>query len=438
MPPTYGLPCQSGTDTVNSGVAPPSSTSSTSVQILIAIAGLAFLILIHEGGHFWAARAVGIRVERFSLFFGPAIVHWQRKGVDWKLGSIPLGGYVKLAGTRRLDTYLLREMLPHLSSSGQARLPDLITAIERCHDSVEATTLVDEVAELLAGEDIGPIQRSRVDVYIADARERIFPGAWWLSQPWRRVVTGLAGPVANIVLAFFLLMGAFMIGGAGGKSTTTIGAILPGSSAAKAGLVAGDRITQVEGQRATVKNLISTLTTRGGNAVKLGITHGGREQVYDLSPTYDRTTQRWVIGVAFKQSRVYYGAWPAAKNTFGLMTGATSSTASLTAQALQGDGAASGQLVGPIGVVRLSASSITTDPRTYPGILALLSLSLALLNLLPILPLDGGQILLALIEGLRRGRRMAPTTEAAMMMAGMGIVLLLMMVSLGNDFTHPN
>jgi regulator of sigma E protease len=90
--------------------------------------------------------------------------------------------------------------------------------------------------------------------------------------------------------------------------------------------------------------------------------------------------------------------------------------------------------MGPIGVVRLSASVVHTDARAYVGVLALLSLSLALLNLLPILPLDGGQITIALLEALRR-RRLSANSEAAFLMLGMGFVLVLMMVGLGNDLS---
>lgn len=402
------------------------------MQILIAIAGLSVLIILHELGHFLAARAVGVGVERFSLFFGPAMLkRTDKRGVEWRLGTIPLGGYVRVAGMRRPDLGHFHQLATHLPADDEAELRRLLVEIERVHSAPEAEAVIEELERLVARQDMPESERQRAAVYLADARERIFPGAWWLALPTRKIAVLLAGPAVNVVLAVVLLMTAFMIG-ATGEPSTTLQRVEPGTPAAAAGLDAGSRIVAVNGQAVDFDGLIAAIGRSDGARMELTVLEDGTPREVAVTPYKDGG--RWLVGFSVASERVYYGPLEALGKTVGTLTGATTATAAMTSDLAHGDTEASDQLVGPIGIVKLSAASLAADWRAFLGVLALLSFSLALLNLLPVPPLDGGQTVIALAEMARR-RRLSQQTEAALMLAGFGVVFVLLMVGLGNDLT---
>ena len=164
-----------------------------------AILALAVLVMIHEAGHFLAARAVGMTPRKFYLGFGPPIVKRSRGGVEYGIGSIPLGGYVKIPGMNRPSPgEFALTVKPELREEHAAELEALDAAIGR-GDWPAARAVVADLRPAL-GETRG---WQELDMALAD-------DAYWRQTTWRRLVVIGAGPAVNLFFAFLLFMGIFL------------------------------------------------------------------------------------------------------------------------------------------------------------------------------------------------------------------------------------
>src|SRR3954462_9527453 len=199
-----------------------------------AIVGLALLILIHEAGHFFAARAVGMTPRKFYLGFGPPLVKTTRGKVEYGIGSLPLGGYVKIPGMSRPSPGDLKATLaPDVRETHHVELARLDASIAR-NDFDEARAEPESLRPLI-GE-------SRLVQELAWSLE---PDAYWRQATWRRLVAIGAGPGINLVFAFVLFTCLFIISTT--RSTNVIARVEAGSPAAAAGVHPGDRIVSVAG-----------------------------------------------------------------------------------------------------------------------------------------------------------------------------------------------
>ena len=391
------------------------------MYILIAIVGLALLIIVHEAGHAWAARRLGVGIERFSLFFGPAILRKTIKGIDFRVGTIPLGGYVRLVGQHRADTSELRRL-----AYQEPKNYDLVRALD---DLDNAQTFV-EAEEAL--ERIRPLAQAygRQDKELERLATPLRKDAFWLARPRNRLLVLIAGPGVNLFFAVILMTLTFMIGGAGGRETTTLRSVEPHSAASISGLSAGDHILAVDGRSTSVTGLIQAINK--GRPLTLIVQRDNRlVTIKGLRP--QATVSGPKIGVYFAVHSVYYDPLTASIKGTKVLGRATYATGAIIVQAFRAGGTK--DLTGPIGIVRISANTIQSDPRTYVGVLALVSLSLALLNILPIPPLDGGLIAITAIEAARR-RRLSANVEIALTLIGFGLVLMMLMVGLQNDLHY--
>jgi regulator of sigma E protease len=200
-----------------------------------AIIGLALLVLIHEAGHFFAARAVGMTPRKFYIGFGPPIAKVVRGKVEYGIGSLPLGGYVKIPGMSRPSPGELKATLqPEAREQHRAELARLDAALER-GDYAGARAELEELRPAL-GE-------SR---YVPELAWSLDPDAYWRQATWRRLVAIFAGPAVNLFFAFVLFAVLFMV--ATTRETNVIGRVQQGSPAAAAGLHAGDRVLAVAGR----------------------------------------------------------------------------------------------------------------------------------------------------------------------------------------------
>ena len=404
------------------------------MSIAIAIFGLAFLVLIHEAGHFFTARALGMRPRRFYVGFPPALFKWTRNGIEYGIGAIPLGGYVKIPGMHRPAP-------PDLDSSfGPALMhdPSLVGPVERMKRLIADGNFTEARRDGLANLDIaleqaklpGPAARAakRGRNELADA---LGTDAYWRQQTWRRIAVIAAGPATNIVFAILILALVYMLGVPNGASTR-VHKVSPDSPAQQAGLHPGDRIVAVNQQPTkNFKEVSKAIKSSKGKAVIVSVIRRGN--YLELPP--EKTVQRngyyiygfTPAGIVYKRYDPATALGYAAKDTWDVTAGIASSLARIVTGS-QGRK----QVSSTVGIVDASSQAVKTDYRDYLEILALISLSLALLNLLPLLPLDGGHILFSLIEGIR-GRSVGRAVYERVSALGIALVLLLFFIGLSND-----
>jgi regulator of sigma E protease len=349
--------------------------------ILLAALGFMLLIILHELGHFTAAKLVGMRVERFSLFFPPTLVRKKVGETEYCIGAIPAGGYVKISG-----------MNP------DEKLPD-------------------------------------------DVRDRAYH-----AQPvWKRIVVIAAGPAVNLVLAFVLLFcfAAFV----GSQSTTNrVGSIERGFPAATA-LKPGDRIVSVDGKRGDPLAISKQIQShkcagkpvdgcKATTPATIEIERKGETITRTLTPVYDDDLEdepgrtRLGFGYALGGPRETLPAGKSVSWSVDRFAYFTGKTVSLPARLINPEQRK--DISGIVGTYEVTRQTILNDIADAVGILAIISLSLAIVNLFPFLPLDGGHIFWAIVEKVRR----KPVSLAVMERAGVVgfmLVILLFLVGLSND-----
>jgi regulator of sigma E protease len=398
------------------------------LSIAVAIFGLAFLILIHEAGHFFVALAVRMRPRRFYIFFPPPLVKRVRNGIEYGIGAIPLGGYVKIPGMHKpaagdLDTHLSRavEEAPWLEghmapvkraldegdlAAARAALPDLRQAVERA--------------------DLSPPAKKSADRGLNDVDDALSDDAYWRAPVWKRVAVILAGPGTNLVFAVLLLAVVFMLG-VPDRVDPTVDQVDPGTPAAQI-LQPGDRIVAVSGRPVTALQISQRIRASGGKPITLSIVRDGARQTVEATPVQREGAYRlgFVLTLVYK----HYGPGEAFQLAVGRTWEVTKAIGSSLGRLVTGSGRE--DVASPVGIVQASSQTLQVDYREYLGVLALISLSLALLNLLPFLPLDGGHIAFSIIEGIR-GRAMSREAYERASAIGIVLVLFLFFIGLSND-----
>jgi regulator of sigma E protease len=373
------------------------------VSYVLAFVGFAALVILHEAGHFAAAKAVGMRVERFSLFFPPLIFRWRKPGseTEYAIGAIPLGGYVKITG-----------MSPE--------------------------------------EEMPP---------------EVAPRAYFRQKVWKRIVVIAAGPAVNVVLAFLILWGLYALS-ARFFTEPVVDKVTPGSPAAQV-LRPGDRIVSVDGKQGysadlrpqdgpeRVQGLMDAIKThtcagtprvgcRAEEPVKLEILRGDRRLTFDVTPRYQleppppagqpppkKRAGRMLVGLQFGQQRVDFGALDAASYSVETMWTVTTSTVDAIVSLVY-DKQAREEVSGVVGSYEATRQSFEFSTKQAIFILALISLSLGIINLFPFLPLDGGHIFWALAEKLR-GRPIPFSIMERAGVVGFMLVMVLFYIGLSND-----
>ena len=212
------------------------------MNIAIAIAGLAFLILIHEAGHFFTALAVRMRPRRFYIFFPPALVKWKRNGIEYGIGSIPLGGYVKIPGMHRPAAGDLH----HHLEPARAEAPSLAEAEKPVEQALAEERYEDARAELaelrttIEGKQLSERAHRAAERGLADVDDGLSPEAYWRAPTSKRVAVILAGPATNYLFAVLALAIVFMVGIPTG-ATRVVEEVAADSPAAAMGLQPGGR-----------------------------------------------------------------------------------------------------------------------------------------------------------------------------------------------------
>ena len=339
--------------------------------------GFSLLIILHEAGHFFAAKATGMRVERFFLFFPPKLASIKRGETEYGIGAIPAGGFVKISGMN----------------------PD---------------------------EELPPEAQGR----------------GYYDQPvWKRIVVIGAGPAVNIVLAFAIL---FVLALDAEQPNQTVGQVFPDTPAIAAGLQAGDQIVAVDGNRYPSLGQTARLERfqedvgahrcagkqvegcLAAMPVMLTVRRGRDIRQVSVRPEYNRESGRALIGFSYGYEPAELGAGTAAGRAADLMWLVSTRTVTVFARLFEEEKRK--EVSGVVGVSSVANETIDVGLRESLLLLALVSLSLGLINLFPFLPLDGGHIFWSLVEKVRR----KPVPFSVMERAGMvGFVLVIMLFFLG-------
>jgi regulator of sigma E protease len=387
------------------------------MSLLAAIVGLALLVLIHEAGHFLAARAVGMTPRKFYLGFGPPLVKKVRNGVEYGIGSLPLGGYVKIPGMNRPSPGEFRRLLePAQQQRFSGPLARLDLALEQGDDDAAraaAAELEPELGEMRAWQEL---------------EMALAPDAYWRQATWRRVVAIAAGPAINLVFAIVIFTGVYVVSTT--HATRTVAGVVKGTPAAAAHLRANDTILSIAGHPVTGDDISDRIRATDGREFTVVVRrHGRRVAVGPLRAQKVDGTYR--IGIEIEARSGAGESVPAAfRDALGTTWGVTRDTVVGIAHLAQGRD--TNQVSSTVGIVRVSQQAWRDGAREFLSVLGLISLALGVLNLLPLLPLDGGHILIALVEKLR-GRTFRQGVYLRYSAVGLALLLVVMWIGLNND-----
>ena len=340
---------------------------------VLAFVGFAALIILHELGHFAAAKAVGMRVERFSLFFPPLVARHRRGETEYAVGAIPLGGYVKITG-----------MNP--------------------------------------AEEIPPAVAHR---------------AYYRQPVWKRIFVISAGPAVNIVLAFVILWALLWANGINepkgeiNRVTTApaLGVLQPGDRLVSVDGVRGDFETLRE-QISSHKCADQSDGCKAETPATIVVSRGGEERTLELAPVYDSEQDGMFIGFQVGTTHRDVGPGDAAGESVTAMWTFTERTVSTIAGIFQTEKRK--QISGVVGSYNETRKRFELSLEEAIFLLGVISLSLGVINLFPFLPLDGGHIFWALAEKVR-GRAIPFSVMERAGFVGFVLVIALFMVGLTND-----
>ncbi|MFT4048391.1 MAG: M50 family metallopeptidase [Solirubrobacterales bacterium] len=349
----------------------------------LAFLAFAALVILHEWGHFIAAKAVGMKATRFSLFFPPALLKWQPKNSEtrYEIGAIPAGGFVKIVGMN----------------------PD----------------------EEIPPEDL--------------------PRAYFMQPVWRRIVVIAAGPAMNFLIAFLLLWVLFAFVGVSeaGPPTNRVAAVSLDTPASGV-LRPGDKLVSVNGEAGGPQVLIDELqqskcagTKTEGCAATKPVTvvyeRDGVKHTAQLTPKFDSDVGRMRVGMTFDQEQgptQTQGVGQAFVTSADRIWYITKLTVTLPKRLFVAKERK--EISSVAGGYKQTETAIKSSAEMAIGTIALISLSLAIINLFPFLPLDGGHIFWALAEKVRGRRIPVPVLERASLI-GLALVGMLFLVGLTND-----
>jgi regulator of sigma E protease len=357
------------------------------VSYVYAVLGFALLIILHEAGHFAAAKAVGMRVERFSLFFGPMVVKRTVGETEYGIAVIPLGGYVKITGMNPTEEF---------------------------------------------------------------GSPEIAARAYYKQPVWKRIVVIAAGPAVNLLIAFLLIWGAYLSGihavtTSKGTyvSTNTVG-LVESHTAAQGVLKLGDTIVSVDGVHGDATVLTDQIRTHqcadgakvngceAATPVTLVVRRQGVLHTLSVRPRYSAAVHKPMIGFAFEPVIAGNGIGYSIRNGSAELWDETKATLSDIAQIFRAKERR--QLNGIVGGFEVTQQSFAVGISSGIEILALISLSLALVNLFPFLPLDGGHIFWAVVEKIR-GRMVSFATMEKASLIGFALVAVLFVIGLSNSLS---
>ena len=412
----------------------------------LVILGLLALILVHEAGHFVVARLVGAKATRFLVGFPPVALSFRRGETEYGLGAIPLGGYVRIVGMTRPapdDMVICQDAIEEIDLRRVAGQPELLrpavaalrSAIADGAPAGECQTLVDRALLALAADEhlLHPKTYRETRDGLEKLRDDLDRRAYWRLPVWRRIAIILAGPGAN-VLAALVILTVFFWHGVPMQRTSTDVAQVTGAPALAAGLKPGDEIVAVDGTsvHGDWRLVGSAVQASKGAPVTLTVARdGGTETLAPVAP--QRVDGRWLLGFSFEQvpDGVRRAPLPQAALDSARWSWFVARESVLGIGRIFTTAEGHTQVSSIVGITAASEQSV--QDGSFLWMLGVISLALAIFNLLPFLPLDGGHIVVALAEKLRRGRPLSRILIERVSIVGIAVVLLLFAIGLNND-----
>lgn len=397
------------------------------MTVFFAIVGLGLLIFVHELGHFVASVALRMRPRKFYVGFPPAVAKTTRNGIEYGIGAVPLGGFVKIPGMHRpapgdVDAALNRAIEEAPQGAPPAmRLREALAA----GDLQGARSELEAVRSQLEGRQLSEAARRSAERGLTDLEDALGPDAYWRARTWKRVLVIFAGPLANILLALVLFTALYAT--VGGRATTTIDEVAAGAPAAEAGLQAGDRIVSINGAAVEPADVSRRISSSDGGPLLLVVERNG--SLRNVGPVRAREIDGvYRLGLVLRAEGLSFPQ--ATSESIRITSLVTRDIATSLVRLVTGDGR--DDIASPIGIVQGSSDAAAEGVDSFLWVLGLISLSIALLNLLPLLPLDGGHIAFAVVEGVR-GRAVRREIYERVSIVGIGIVLLLFFIGVTND-----
>jgi regulator of sigma E protease len=361
-------------------------------------------------------------------------VKFKRKGIEYGIGAIPLGGYVKIPGMHRPAASDVDVQLgPALKED--PRLFPKAARVQRALEAGDLTGARDQLPELeraVADAQLTPAAARAAERCLTELRDGLGDDAYWRQRTWKRIAVIFAGPGANILIAIALPVVAYLIG-APGDTNTSVRHVDSNTPAQAIGLRSGDTIVEINDRPTPDFTSVShAIRGSGGKPITVTVIRHGKAQM--LGPVRPKQIgDKYALGFEPGWETRQYGLGGALSRSLDDNWRATKATVTFLPRLVTDSGRKN--VSGPIGISDVSSQAVSVSFTLYLQILGLISLSLAILNLLPLLPLDGGHILFSVIEGLRRravGREVYERVSAI----GIALFLVLMFIGLSNDINR--
>jgi len=381
------------------------------IFILSTVFVLSVVVTIHELGHYWAARACGVAIDCFSIGFGAPLVSWRDKhGVEWRIASIPLGGYVRFSG-----------------DENAASVPDQ-----------------DNLAAMRES-----IVRREGEAGVAKY--------FHFKPVWQRAIIAVAGPVSNFILAI-LIMAVFLVMVGTPQRAATVNGVAPGGAAEAAGFRKGDVIVAADGRKIdTFQDLQGYVSLRANLPIDFTVKRGEQQVHLTATPRLveinDKISGRMKTGqlgienagvTQFKRSTVLSAIPDATLEVWGMIKTIGFYLGRLVTGQLPAD-----QISGLIGIGHTAGAVTKASAANAPDVgtmalrvfvssmllIASLSVSIGFMNLLPIPVLDGGHLLMYAYEAIAK-RPLRADFQAAGFRAGLALILGFMLFAAWNDLNR--
>ena len=414
--------------------------------IITFIIVFGILVIVHEFGHFFFAKRSGILVREFAIGMGPKIYgHQAKDGTTYTLRLLPIGGYVRMAGNGDDETEMAPGMplsllmdsdhvVKKINLSKKIQLTNAIPMELIRYDLDEALTITgyvngDETQEVTyaVDHDASIIEADGTELRIAP-RDVQFQSA----KLWQRMLTNFAGPMNNFIILAILLfiVLAFMQGGVTVTNTNQIGVVTPDGAAAAAGLKENDEILSVEGKSIrTWNDLTAIITENPDKPLDFEVERNGQVSSVEVTPKAIESNGE-KIGQLGIQAPMKTGFFD--KIIGGTQRAFSSSLEIFKALGSLFTGFSLDKLGGPVMMFQLSSEAANQGIMTVIGLMAILSMNLGIVNLLPIPALDGGKLVLNIFEGVR-GKPLSQEKEGVLTLVGFGFLMLLMVLVTWND-----
>ncbi len=400
------------------------------------------IVVVHEFGHFYFAKKAGILVREFAIGMGPKIfAHIGKDGTAYTIRMLPLGGYVRMAGWGE-DKTEIKTGTPASLSLNEKGIVTRINLSEKILDNtslpMNVTSFDFEDQLILTGLVLDESKTFKVDhdatIIEEDGTEvRIAPldVQYQNASIWGRLMTNFAGPLNNFILgilAFILFF--FLQGGVPDVSTNQV-TVTDGGALQAAGVKTGARILEINGKEVADYEVLSTILAQVNEDAKeapvldLVVEENGKESNLQITTIKDQGYYRLGVSPHLKSGFVetVIGGFREAGATALLIVNALKNLiASFDVK----------QLGGPVAIYNVSSQAAEGGILPVLRLLAMLSINLGIFNLIPIPALDGGKILINLIEAIRR-KPLKQETESYITLAGVAIMVLLMLVVTWND-----